>query len=343
LSKRLVPVQWIAVPEADVPAELKRLNYTIFTTGESFSAPLAELVDTLKQDLDWLRQQTQLNEQAGRWHGRERDPDLLLRGTEISEARAWLQRRKPSAPELSPVLRAYIGSSEEAEKARQSEENRKLVEREKMVAEVEMAQKSQADALKRAEQATTEKLKASRRVVQRTIAGLITAILLAAIAIGLGIYAKSQEKHALAAKKEAQKSESAALAAKNDIDDIIKRIKVGVANDSGLAASRKICEEAIAVTSKLATTNDDDESAERRFWELYFGEMNLIELRQKTQSYTGDVRSLTTSSIESAMVKFGDKLKEIKRGGDSIPDRISLQQPAKNVKTECDAFLKRRD
>ena len=147
MGKRLVPVQWIPVPEADVPVELKRLNYTIFTTGESFSAPFAELVDTLRQDLDWLRQHTRLNEQAARWHGRERDPDLLLRGTEISEARAWLQRRKPSAPELSPVLRAYIGSSEEAEKARQSEEYRKLVEREKMVADVEMAQKSQAEAL----------------------------------------------------------------------------------------------------------------------------------------------------------------------------------------------------
>jgi len=116
-----------------------------------------------------------------------------------------------------------------------------------------------------------------------------------------------------------------------------------VANDSGLAASRKICEEAIDVTSKLATTNDDDKSAERRFWELYFGEMNLIELRQKTQSYTGDVRSLTTSSIESAMVAFGNKLKVIKNGEDSISDRISLQQPAKNVKRECDVFLKRSD
>ncbi len=322
MSKRLVPVQWIPVPEANVPAELKRLNYTIFTTGESFSAPLAELVDTLRQDLDWLRQQTQLNEQAGRWHGRERDPDLLLRGTEINEARAWLHHRKPNAPEVSPVLRAYIGSSEEAEKARQSEENRQLVEREKMVADVEVAQKSQAEALKRAEQATTEKLKASRRVVQRTAAGMITALLLAAVAVGLGVYAKSQKK---------------------DIDDIIKRINVGVSTGPGAAASKKICEEAIEVTSKLAITNNDDKSAEQRFWELYYGEMNLIELRQKTKSYIEDDGGLTDSRIESAMVAFGEKLKEIKSGKESIPPTISLQQLAQKVKTECDAFLKRGD
>ena len=318
MSKRLVPVQWISVPEADVPVELKRLNYTIFKTGESFSAPLAELVDTLRQDLDWLRQQTQLNEQAGRWHGRERDPDLLLRGTEISEARAWLQHRKPSAPELSPVLKAYIGSSEEAEKARQSEEHRQLAEREKMVADVEVAQKSQADALKRAEQATTEKLKASRRIVQRTVVGLITALLLAAVAVGLFLYA---------------------VAAKKDVDNIIKRINVGVSKDSGVAASKKICEEAIEVTSKLATTNGDDKSAEQRFWELYYGEMNLIELRQKTKSYIEDAGDLTDSSIESAMVAFGNTLTAIKSGEDSS----SLQERAKEVKTECDAFLKQRD
>src|SRR5262245_4775777 len=36
LGKRLVPVQWIAVPEAEVPVELKRLNYTIFNSGEAF-------------------------------------------------------------------------------------------------------------------------------------------------------------------------------------------------------------------------------------------------------------------------------------------------------------------
>lgn len=325
MSKRLVPVQWIPVPEADVPVELKRLNYTIFKTGESFSAPLAELVDTLRQDLDWLRQQTQLNEQAGRWHGRERDPDLLLHGAEINEARAWLQHRKPSAPELSSVLKAYIGSSEEAEKARRSEENRQLVEREKMVADVEVAQKSQADALKRAEQATSEKLKASRRVVQLTVAGLITALLLAGLAVGFGVIAKAQKKDAVAAKK--------------DIDAIIKRINVGVSKDSGVAASRKICEEAIEVTSKLATTNGDDKSAEQRFWELYYGEMNLIELRQKTKSYIEDAGDLTDSSIESAMVAFGNMLTAIKSGENSL----SLQERAKEVKTECDAFLKQRD
>ena len=97
------------------------------------------------------------------------------------------------------------------------------------------------------------------------------------------------------------------------------------------------------MTSKLAITNAGDRSAEKRFWELYYGEMNLIELRQKTKSYIEDDGDLTDSRIESAMVAFGKKLTAIKSGEDSIPPTISLQQLAQKVNTECDAFLKRGD
>jgi hypothetical protein len=97
------------------------------------------------------------------------------------------------------------------------------------------------------------------------------------------------------------------------------------------------------VTSKLAITNDDDRSAEQRFWGLYYGEMNLIELRQKTMSYIGADGGLTDSRIESAMVAFGNTLKAIKSGKDSKPPTISLQQLGQKIKTECDAFLKQGD
>src|SRR5262245_65971717 len=41
LAKRLVPVQWIQVPEIDIPVELKRLNYIVFASGQSFAGPLS--------------------------------------------------------------------------------------------------------------------------------------------------------------------------------------------------------------------------------------------------------------------------------------------------------------
>lgn len=66
-GKRLVPVQWIEVPEVEIPVELKRLNYTVFSSGQPFSAPLVELAQALQQDLTWLRQHTQLFGEAERW------------------------------------------------------------------------------------------------------------------------------------------------------------------------------------------------------------------------------------------------------------------------------------
>src|SRR4029453_8414617 len=47
LGKRIVPVQWMPVLEADVPVELKRLNYTIFSSGQPFSGPFSELAESL--------------------------------------------------------------------------------------------------------------------------------------------------------------------------------------------------------------------------------------------------------------------------------------------------------
>ncbi len=148
LGKRLIPVQWIKVPEADVPVELKSRNYTIFESGAPFGVPMAELTDTLRQDLGWLRQRTHLGEEAERWQARGRDADLLLRGAALTEARDWVKRRKSDAPEVSPLLTAFIGASEEALAARQTKESKDLDERRKLVDKAEVAQKSRARAVR---------------------------------------------------------------------------------------------------------------------------------------------------------------------------------------------------
>ena len=51
LGKRLIPVQWIKVDEAEVPERLRRLNYVIFAEG-SFGRPFAELATALRQDVE---------------------------------------------------------------------------------------------------------------------------------------------------------------------------------------------------------------------------------------------------------------------------------------------------
>lgn len=119
LGKRLIPVQWIAVPEAQVPERIRRLNYTIFAEGKSFAQPLAELTTALRQDVDWIRRHTLIGEQAARWQAAGDSAsaaDLLLRGSELAEARSWQTRRKNDTPDITELQRAFLAASEAAER-----------------------------------------------------------------------------------------------------------------------------------------------------------------------------------------------------------------------------------
>jgi formylglycine-generating enzyme required for sulfatase activity len=122
LGKRLVPVQWIAVPEAEVPLALKRLNYVFFSNVPSITHPLTELAETLRKDIGWIRIHTLIGEQATRWHAEEADKskagDLLLRGSELAEAQVWVTRRKPDAPHITELQSAFLAESASQEKLR---------------------------------------------------------------------------------------------------------------------------------------------------------------------------------------------------------------------------------
>jgi hypothetical protein len=106
LSKRIIPVILLEVPEAQTPPSLRRLNYIYFTEGDSFSRSLGDLAKALRIDLDWIREHTRLNELATRWRARDRVDVLLLRGSELEAAKAWLASWKAPAPEPSDLHRA---------------------------------------------------------------------------------------------------------------------------------------------------------------------------------------------------------------------------------------------
>jgi formylglycine-generating enzyme required for sulfatase activity len=74
----------------------------------------------LRQDVEWIRTHTLLGEQAARWKARSQAghaDDLLLRGSELSDARAWIARRKDDAPDITDLQRAFLNASEAAEEA----------------------------------------------------------------------------------------------------------------------------------------------------------------------------------------------------------------------------------
>lgn len=111
LSKRIIPIVAIPVAEGDTPASLTRLNYIFFTEGHSFSRSLGDLATALRVDLDWIREHTRLGDLARRWRARDEADVLLLRGSELDAAQAWLAAWKAPAPEPTDLHRAFIGES----------------------------------------------------------------------------------------------------------------------------------------------------------------------------------------------------------------------------------------
>lgn len=126
LSKRVLPVLAVNVPEVDTPESLRRRNYVKFTDGRSFASGLRELSLALRENVAWIREHTRLGELAARWRQRERPDDLLLRGAELEAARAWLSQWASPAPEPTSLHREYIGASEAAEHDRNSAERQRL-------------------------------------------------------------------------------------------------------------------------------------------------------------------------------------------------------------------------
>jgi S1-C subfamily serine protease len=120
LSKRLLPVLRQVVPDAEVPEQLRRLNYVFFTEGHSLTKSLGELANALRADLEWIRQHTRFAELAANWDERGRPASLLLLGGEIDDAKAWLVKRPKDAPQITMQQQAFIDASiqaaEEAQK-----------------------------------------------------------------------------------------------------------------------------------------------------------------------------------------------------------------------------------
>jgi hypothetical protein len=141
LSKRIIPVVAIDVPESDTPKGLSRRNYIFFGADRSFVRALAELAAALKTDIDWIREHTRLGELAARWSERNRAEALLLRGSELDAAKAWLAGWQAPAPAPTEAHRAFIGESEAAEHERLGAERLRLEEITQAQAERERALK----------------------------------------------------------------------------------------------------------------------------------------------------------------------------------------------------------
>jgi hypothetical protein len=302
LSKRIIPVQAESLGGVEVPPALAALNYVRFDEGRSFMAGLTALRRALKTDIDWLREHTRLLTRAHEWHAAGRADNRLLSGSDISAAKAWLDRSPAEGTQPTELHRDFIKASDQAEALRLS-----------------------------AERERAEKLE---RAVTRTRRALGVAVVLAGVAIGIGWYATRQRLAAEEATRMAQKQEQSAREsaelARAESERADRFVRLVSSNPAGRRAMEKICREAIEVTATLATTMNPRVrgQARDRFWELYYAPMYIVELHQRKES------GIDISRIEGDMVRFGAMLESVESSGKPLPHE-SLCTHAKDVRDGC--------
>jgi hypothetical protein len=142
LSKRLLPVIFKPVSDAEIPQRFRQLQFVRFDTGPGVARPLTQLAEALRQDIDWIREHTRIGEIAARWQARGRPESLLLRGDDLDTALDWAAKRQPAAPGITDLQQAFLNTSAESETARLSKE--------RLLTELQRAQAATARSQRRA-------------------------------------------------------------------------------------------------------------------------------------------------------------------------------------------------
>ena len=90
-SKQVIPLLRRPARDGQPIAEaVAERNWIFFDDDASFEASLAQLIETLDTDLDWVKTHTRLLVRAREWTDRSSDRIRLLRGRDLQAAEAWL-------------------------------------------------------------------------------------------------------------------------------------------------------------------------------------------------------------------------------------------------------------
>jgi WD40 repeat protein len=120
VGKRIVPILRGEPGEASLPEAVASRNWLILTDSIDLDEAANLVVEALDQDLEHVRRHTRLLEKALEWERADRDRSLLLRGSDLRAAEAWLAEA-PAKPEPAPtpLHYEYVQASRAAATGRQ--------------------------------------------------------------------------------------------------------------------------------------------------------------------------------------------------------------------------------
>ncbi|MEA5467223.1 toll/interleukin-1 receptor domain-containing protein [Leptothoe sp. PORK10 BA2] len=132
-NKRLIPIVRREGFDMElVHPELGKANWLFFQEQNDFDAAFHSLIKTLNTDLDHVKTHTKLLVRAREWEHKSKTDDILLRGSELTQASAWLQQGLVEAkqPPPSSLQVSFIQASQALRdrliKEEQEEQKQKL-------------------------------------------------------------------------------------------------------------------------------------------------------------------------------------------------------------------------
>ena len=111
-NKRLIPIMIGDIQAERVPKSLSVLNWIFFEeAGEAFSNAVEDLITAITVDQGWVKAHTRLENRALEWERKGQDRSLLLRGSDLSEAEAWLAGTAGKDPQPTALQTQYVLAS----------------------------------------------------------------------------------------------------------------------------------------------------------------------------------------------------------------------------------------
>ena len=118
-EKRLIPIVRSSVSPERLDRELAAKDWIFFRDEDDFDASIAELVDAVEADQDWLDEHARLLRSAKQWERQSEDSSYLLRGAALKAADAWLGQQGGGSERPTPLQTRFIYESRQAATRRQ--------------------------------------------------------------------------------------------------------------------------------------------------------------------------------------------------------------------------------
>jgi WD40 repeat protein len=119
LNKRIVPILRRAVDGVALPDAIASRNWILLPESADVDEAVGPLIEAIERDLENVRSHTRLLQKALEWTSSNRDGSLLLRGSELGAAEAWLARASSLEPVPTPLHYEYVQASRAAATRRQ--------------------------------------------------------------------------------------------------------------------------------------------------------------------------------------------------------------------------------